>query len=64
MSWIDKNLCHVQYQWESHELECLEKGTDICNLADYRGDKLICTCDLRIFIEKNLDKWMAKSAAI
>ena len=58
-----KNLCRAEYQLESDELECKEESPIRCNFSIRQGNRMICSCDLRIYIEKNLDKWVQQSSA-
>lgn len=46
-----KKLCSAQYNWEINELECLEEDNSRpCKFATSTDSRLICDCDLRIFI--------------
>ncbi len=58
-----KNLCRAKYQCENKELECLDDGPDICDFVVYKQNIKLCSCELRIYIEQNLDKWIEKSNA-
>ena len=58
-----KNLCRAEYKLETNELECKEESPNSCNFSFHQDGRMICHCDLRIYIEKNLDKWVQQSSA-
>jgi hypothetical protein len=58
-----KNLCKARYLRESSDLECLEEGPVPCEFSIHQDGRKICSCDLRLYIEKNLDKWIETSTA-
>jgi len=58
-----KNLCIAEFDEDNRKLECQEDRTDQCKFAVPDNGMFMCTCELRIFIEKNLDQWMPRNAA-
>lgn len=56
-------LCSARYRWETNELECLEDRNGPCDLGISREERVMCGCALRIYIEKNLDRWVEMSSA-
>jgi len=56
-----KTMCRAAFILDKNDLECLEKGSIPCDFAVTQGERKVCSCDLRIYIEKNLDNWIEKS---
>jgi len=58
-----RHMCSAEFHNDRNELECQEERADSCKFAEPREDKLVCTCDLRIFIAQNLDQWITTNTA-
>jgi hypothetical protein len=58
------DLCRGDYQRDTDVLVCLETGAVPCPFAKPSEGALVCTCCVRKFIARNLDKWSADATGL